>query len=88
MPLRVNGNAVEGEEKGPIEDQIIFSHAKETEQKPEETGKNESLSLLVSQEVDLNLSFVPNSMEGQKEGEPTPQDSNPGLVCSPPPLQQ
>ena len=83
-PLRVTGNAVEGEEKGLTVDQIILSHVKETKKKPEETGKNETHTLLASQEVYLNLSFVPNAMEGLKEGEPTSQESSLSPVCCPP----
>ena len=81
----MTGNVVEGEEKGLTVDQFILSHVKETEKKLEETGKNETHTLLASQKVDLNLSFVPNSMEGLKEGEPTSQESSLSPVCCPSP---
>ena len=49
-----------------------------------ETGINETQTLLTSQK---DLSFVPNTMEGLKEGEPMSQDSNPSPVCCPPPSE-
>ena len=84
-PPRATRNVGGGDEKGVKDDSTPLPNAKESEKKPEETGENMTLPPLDSQEDDLKLSFVPNSMEELKEGEPMSQDPNP--VCCPP-LQQ
>jgi hypothetical protein len=81
---RAAGNAGEEEEKGEADDPSSPPRVKETEKNPEETGNNKIQTPLDSQEDDLKLSFDPKSMEGLKEGEPTPQDPNPNPECLPP----
>lgn len=77
---------MEGGRKETTKDKTNPSQMKETKENLEEASKMESQIPMRSEEVDLNLSSILDSMEEHKEGEPMSHDSNTSPISREPPI--